>query len=143
MVVRSLAVRDVQVVPVARRPLPHAVQVTDYTDAPDGDVLVHLAEEKDRAHAEERGEACVDAAQLVLRALLARSWRRVVYASSAVLYGDRDCTPRTTTDPVRATDVYSRMKLAGERAVLDARGGAVARLANLYGPGMADNNVVS
>ena len=143
MVARRLAGRAVEVVRVARRPLPGAIQVTDYAHTPDGDVLVHLAEEKDRSRAHEEGDAGVEAARRVLHALLGKPWQRVIYASSAVLYGDREYAPHKTGDRVYAADAYSRMKLAGEKAVLGSQAGVVARLANLYGPGMAGNNVVS
>src|SRR5687768_7405760 len=143
MVARRLAGRAVEVVRVARRPVPHAIQVTDYAHTPDGDVLVHLAEEKDRSRAQEEGDAGVEAAKRVLHALLDKPWQRVIYASSAVLYGDRECAPHKTGDRIYAADAYSRMKHAGEKAVLESQAGAVARLANLYGPGMAGNNVVS
>jgi len=143
MVVRNLATRGVEVVPVSRRPLPGSVRVADYADTPGGDVLVHLAEERDRAVAERQGEGCERGSARVMAALLQKRWRRVIYASSAALYGDAECSPRKTRDVVEASDAYSRLKLAGERAVLGSRIGAVARLANLYGPGMAESNVVS
>jgi nucleoside-diphosphate-sugar epimerase len=66
----------------------------------------------------------------------------VVYASSAAVYGDGVSRPRRTDEPVIPVNAYARAKAICEAEVL-AAGGAVARLANLYGPGMAANNVIS
>jgi UDP-glucose 4-epimerase len=71
-----------------------------------------------------------------------KGFSRVVYASSAVLYGDQEQSLRKVGDPVYALDAYTRLKLASENAVL-ARDGIVARLVNLYGSGMAEGNVLS
>jgi UDP-glucose 4-epimerase len=79
-------------------------------------------------------------ARHTLEALLGKPFSWVIYSSSAVLYGDRSVTPHVETDPVYANDVYTRIKLASERMVLE-RGGGVARLSNLYGPGMARGTV--
>ena len=88
------------------------------------------------------GEALEEAARHTLSALLTQGYRHVVYASSAVLYGDRWTTPRKVADPVTVTDTYTRIKRMSEISVLE-RGGSVLRLANLYGPGMAATNVLS
>jgi nucleoside-diphosphate-sugar epimerase len=117
-------------------------QVARYEDAPEGDVLVHLAEDGDRARVNAQGAPAEAAMQASLHGLLQKKYARVVYASSAVLYGDQHATPRRATDAVAATDAYTRIKFASESAVLRAEG-VVARLANLYGPGMSANNVLS
>lgn len=140
-VLRALAAARSAAVGVSRQPRPGLVQVAGYEDAPAGDVLVHLAQGSDRAAANAGGAAHEAEAVRTLEALLAKPYRHVVYASSAVLYGDRAQTPRRPSDPVDASDTYARIKLACEQAVL-ARGGTVARLANLYGPGMATSNVL-
>lgn len=139
---RCLAQAGVPCLGVSRRTQPGLLQVADYAQAPAGDVLVHLAESSDRAAVNQRGAAAEAQALATLDALLAKDYRQVVYASSAVLYGDRGATPRKVADPVEVVDAYTRIKLASERAVL-ARNGSVARLANLYGPGMSTGNVLS
>lgn len=139
---RCMAQAGVPCLGVSRRALPGLLQVADYAQAPAGDVLVHLAESSDRVAVNQRGAAAEAQAMATLDALLARDWRQVVYASSAVLYGDRATTPRKVSDPVDAVDAYTRIKLASEQAVL-ARHGSVARLGNLYGPGMSAGNVLS
>ena len=127
---------------VSRKALPGLYPVTNYSDAPEGDFLIHLAETSDRFAANAGGAALESEAHDTLEALLAKRYRKVIYASSAVVYGDRGTTPRKVSDPVEAVDTYTRIKLASEKAVV-ARGGAAARLSNLYGPGMAASNVLS
>jgi UDP-glucose 4-epimerase len=130
---------------LSRRTGPGLIAVRDHAREVRAEVIVHLAETSDRRAANAAGEDYERQALATLRALLASGARRVVYASSAALYGDEAARPRRTDDPVRATDTYSRLKLASEQLVLLAPGvqGVVARLTNLYGPGMSAANVVS
>ena len=63
----------------------------------------------------------------------------IVHAGTAAEYGDATGDLGEQTTP-RPTGVYGRTKLAGSRAVLEAcarmgRGGVVARLFTVYGPG--------
>jgi nucleoside-diphosphate-sugar epimerase len=141
-VIRSLLSQGIECVGVARRAVPEALRVVRYSDAPGGDVLVHLAEESDRARAAEGGIAYEKAAAETLTALLAKGYSRVVYASSSALYGDQSPRAHQGSDAVFVTDTYTRIKRDAELAVLQGPG-VVARLANLYGPGMASSNVVS
>lgn len=117
-------------------------KVERYEDTPAGDILIHLAETSDRALVQANGPLYEQTALNILEALHSKGFSRVIYASSAVVYGDQEPLPRKEDDPVYATDAYTRLKLAAERAVL-ARNGVVARLANIYGPGMAKGNVLS
>lgn len=127
---------------VSRSNVPGILKVDRYEDTPSGDVLVHLAEASDSAYARANSPRYEQQALATLKALQAKGFSRVIYASSAVLYGDRGQSPRKVGDPVYETDAYTRLKLASERVVL-ARSGVVARLANIYGPGMAEGNVLS
>ncbi len=127
---------------VSRTAVSGICQVASYRDAPAGDVLIHLAETNDRSVANARGASLEADAEQTLDALLAKGYCKVIYASSAVLYGDHWTTPRKISDPVEKVDTYTRIKLASEKAVL-AAGGVVVRLANLYGPGMAASNVLN
>ena len=69
--------------------------------------------------------------------------KRIVYASSSVLYGDADVKPHHPSDPVQSNDAYTRVKRQSELAVLKLPAGIVVRLTNIYGPGMSKNNVMS
>lgn len=140
--VRSLRARGHDVRALSRSAAPDTIRVARYADAPGADALVHLAEIANRRLAEEAGESYERDAAATLESLLAKRYRRVVYASSGVVYGDRSAAPCHPDQPVQATDRYTRIKLHSERAVLE-RGGCVARLSNLYGPGMPGGTVLS
>ncbi len=136
-----LASTGLTVFPVSRQPFLGMYHVTDYSKCPDGDVLIHLAEEPDRSKVNRLGESYALASLGVVKTLSSR-YQRTIYASSGVVYGDDNECPCKVDMPVGATDVYSHSKLLNEQIVLDS-GGGVARLSNLIGNGMALNNVVS
>lgn len=79
---------------------------------------------------------------LVLADHLVRSFPRVIYASSAVVYGDDSKQAHREDDPVNIRGMYAEIKYAVERVVLQ-NSKIVARFANVYGPGMSKANVFS
>ena len=133
----------VRVTPVARRKMPGGYQVNDYTEVPEGNILIHLAEDSDRASVERHGRAYKDGAKAVIDAIQANPYKAILYVSSAVLYGDRERAARKETDPVVISDVYTETKYENERKILAKDNGVVARLSNVYGPGMSRSNVIS
>jgi UDP-glucose 4-epimerase len=144
-VVRRALAAGLDVVPVARRMLDgaaaaRAVVIPSYADlAPRsaGDVLLHLAESPLASPVREGPLSTVE----LVKRLLDRPWRHVVYASSAAVYGDAQPHPRRETEePAPASD-YARAKLACEALVL-AAGGTALRCSNLYGPGLARQSVL-
>jgi len=143
-VLRVLAAQqNVEVIEVTRKEISGWRRVSDYSQSPVGDVLIHLAENNDRAQVAKSGQAYEEKILATLTALLAKGYRRVVYASSAVLYGDADIRAHFPNDPIRIDDAYMRVKRLSELAVLKLPVGVVVRLANIYGPGMSPNNVMS
>lgn len=138
---QNLIAQGIDCVGVARSDVFGLQRVSSYSDAPVGDCLIHCAETSDRTAANSSGENLASEARNTLEDLLAKRYSQVVYASSAVLYGDHCATPRGISDQVFATDIYTHIKLASEQRVLE-HGGVVARLSNLYGPGMAQGNVL-
>lgn len=141
-VARALSRRaGVELVRVSRRALPDGVRVADYSESPAGDVLVHLAQEPDRAKVNASGTKIEASAVSTLEKLLSRGYRRVIFASSAAVYGHEDDRPHTPADPVVMNDAYARMKLRSEREVQE-RGGTAVRLANLYGSGISATTVL-
>jgi len=148
--VQALSARGESVLAVARRAHPAppngaALRIADYADlVPPADdcVLVDLADTRDLAAAQAAGEAHMEAAVECARRLYARDWAFVVVASSAAVYGDAHTCAHREDEAVAPASMYARAKLAAENAAL-AHGGAALRLANLYGPGMAANNVLS
>jgi nucleoside-diphosphate-sugar epimerase len=130
------------VIPYSRRPLPGMSQVQDYGQIPNADFVIHLAEEADRKKVNKMGGACLDNATDVLKILSRRFGKRVIYASSGVVYGDENMVPCRVDIPVMAKDAYSKLKLRNEQVVLGS-GGVVIRLSNLFGIGMTTGTVMS
>ncbi|MBK7563227.1 MAG: NAD(P)-dependent oxidoreductase [Propionivibrio sp.] len=143
-IIRALARRTgVELAAVSRTYIPQVTQVPDYSHSPSGDVLIHLAENCDRADVEESGETYEKSANATLAALLAKGYSRVVYASSSVLYDGANLGIRSPESAIRIVDAYTRIKRNSELAVLNFSGGVVGRLSNVYGLGMSDKNVLS
>ncbi|UCV06683.1 NAD-dependent epimerase/dehydratase family protein [Dechloromonas denitrificans] len=143
-VMRALAAQpSVDAVAVTRRAIAGGYKVSDYSQSPLGDVLIHLAEDNDRAQVAKSGRAYEFEVLATQQALLKKGYHRVIYASSSVLYGDADINPHTPEDPVFSNDEYTRIKRFSELEVLKLQGGIVVRLANIYGLGMSKKNVFS
>jgi nucleoside-diphosphate-sugar epimerase len=137
-----LSERGLNVIPVSRRRLPGFVWVSDYRSSPDGDVLIHLAEDSDRRRVNAYGEGFLERSSEVIYELAHRRRQRLIYASSCAVYGDKFDAPISITEPAKGDDVYSRYKIENEKVVLSA-GGCVLRLSNLTGKGMSRSNVIS
>ena len=135
--VQALVRCQVRVTAVSRKALTDldasCVEVSDYGDTPcDPDaVLVHLAEESNISAANRSGEAHVEMVRARVAALAAKGFRRIVYTSSGQVY-------RAGAD---TAEPYIKGKLAAEKIVL-AAGGAVVRLANIYGPRMSTQTLI-
>jgi len=143
-VVKELLRRGVKTCAVARHPVefPDSLVVDNYFDTPSGDVLIHLAENPNRAQVNEIGSAYLSEAGALANSLVSKGYQRIVFASSAVVYGDKDKRLHKPMDPVLATDVYSQSKLECEM-LFDKNNGVIARISNLYGVGMSTENVFS
>jgi len=143
-VVKELLRRGVKTCAVARHPVefPDSLVVDNYFDTPSGDVLIHLADNPNRAQVNEIGSAYLSGVGALANSLVSKGYQRIVYASSAVVYGDKDKRRHKPIDPVLATDVYSQSKLECEM-LFNKNNGVIARISNLYGVGMSTENVVS
>lgn len=143
-IITRLSKLDLNVTPVSRSKseFSNAVQVKNYLDTPSGDVLIHLAENSNRAEVNRCDCTVENVASNLLEQLLKKNYKKVLYISSAAVYGDGKLEPYKPDAPVRSVDVYSSLKLACESLVLK-NSGIVARLSNLYGPGMSNDNVLS
>jgi nucleoside-diphosphate-sugar epimerase len=131
------------VIGVHRQPAaaPGEVTVNDYAQAPGGDVLIHLAENGDRSKVARLGPRFASDVEDRLRRLLDGRYRRVVYASSSLVYVPSD-RPRRVGDAVSSAEHYAAGKLACEKLVRDV-GGTVLRFSNLYGPGQTGETVIN
>ena len=148
-VVNVLVARGQDVLAVSRKPAAVAAgirkqQVEAYRDLvpPPGAVLIHLAEPNVMSSVESACDAHEKQVRGELEALLARKWEHVVYASSAAVYGDQATHPRDVGETLAPGTVYARAKLKCEDDVI-AAGGSVARLSNLYGPGLAKESLIA
>lgn len=130
------------VIPVTRQKAQDFYRVDNYLDCPGGDILIHLAEEPDRGKVNRVGESYQKESLHLTTELTKRFNGKVIYASSAVVYGDKNPFPNKEDSPVENVDLYSAIKLQNEQVVLTS-GGTVARISNLYGSGMSPNNVMS
>jgi nucleoside-diphosphate-sugar epimerase len=134
--------RGANVIPVSRSQCPGAQHVDDYKQSPTGEVLIHLAEDPDRSRVNSLGEQYKSESSSLVRLLSERPGQKMIYASSGVVYGNKNEFPCGLDSPVFATDTYSETKLLNEKIALES-GGAVVRLSNLFGIGMATNNVIT
>ena len=142
--VRHLSgIASLEIVPLTRRDIPNLIRVSNYADAPHGDVLIHLAEDNNIENVANRGLFYENETLSTLQGLLAKKYKRVIYTSSSTLYGDKSRIPHSTKDQVFTKNPYTRIKRLSECAVLENPHGRVIRLANVYGPGMSTKNVVS
>lgn len=148
--VAELAGRGLPVLAVSRRPVAFDLSVqtalvqsySELEPTAPASVLIYLAEPRDLAAAEDKGEGYVAERRAALAGLLCKPWSYVVYASSAAVYGDAGHAPHRTDEEIAPLGVYARAKAACEQDAL-AGGGAVARISNVYGSGMASNNVIA
>lgn len=143
-VVTELLKRGLKTSAVARRPVEFAdsVVVDSYFDTPAGDILIHLAENPNRAQVNELGSEYAIEAQSLVKQLISKGYQRIVYGSSVVVYGDKTKAPHKPLETVSPDDIYSKSKLACELLIQQDRG-VIARMSNIYGPGMSDENVLS
>ena len=92
---------NIEVIPVTRKEISGWHRVSDYSQSPSGDVLIHLAENNDRVQVSKFGQEYEDKMLNNLSVLLAKCFRRVLYASSSVLYGDEDNYLHKPIDPCK------------------------------------------
>ncbi|MEY4630486.1 MAG: hypothetical protein RIQ81_606 [Pseudomonadota bacterium] len=109
------------------------------------DVCVHLAESN---LAGAQGSALTEGipypgGEQVLRQVVEAGFARVIYASSAAVYGDRVQGALTEDSPTEPASEYGRSKVRSEAFLRENAAATILRLANTYGPGMSPRNVLS
>ncbi len=146
--IAELSAAGVPVVAVSRRPVEtsagvEATVVNDYaaTPVPSGAILVHLAETRDSAAAD-AGRTHLDRTVALAQLLAGKPFAHRVYVSSAAVCGCAGDRPHRPDEAVNPVGPYAIAKRRAEEIML-AAGATVARMANVYGPGMASNNVIS
>ena len=103
-------IANTEIVPLTRRKIPNLIRVSDYRDAPEGDVLIHLAEDNNLENVVSRALSYEHNALSTLRTLLNKKYRRIIYASSSTLYGDKSVVPHGTGDKIFVKNPYTRIK---------------------------------
>lgn len=116
-------------------------EVPRWASMPDA-VCVHLAANNDVAQLESRYELRRDEAAALARQVLEKGFQRIVFASSALVYGDAEETPRTEDSPFKPTTAYGHLKAELE-GMFSGPNCACARISNVYGSGMSSKNVFS
>lgn len=115
--------------------------VSDYSQIPEGGSLIHLAEESvAKKLTDEVRLKHYDTADVLSR----KNFEKIVYASSASVY--KSCTQPITTDCHHFDSTpYAISKRQVESLLIDNAGNStiIARISNVYGPGMACNSVLS
>ncbi len=134
---------NIEIVGVSRQKIDGLLQVSDYKDTPRGDVLIHLAEENSRSGAQNGGDDALKNASDLIESLTKKQFSKIIYASSAVVYGDSSTIKHSITDELISADIYTKLKVAGEQAILTNSNSFVLRISNLYGDGMSPNNVTN
>jgi UDP-glucose 4-epimerase len=140
---RVLNEENFEVFGLSRSGAKNTTKVTDYVNAPDGDILIHLAEDNNAESVAKQGLTYETQMLGTLNSLLHKKYSRVIYASSSAIYGENSKSPHCTDSNVFSDTPYRRSKAVSEDAVLSSNKGVVARIANVYGPRMSSSSVLS
>lgn len=107
------------------------------------DVVVHLAAQSSVAEGltdpEGTRRSNIDGVKQAIKAVHASGASRLIFASSAAVYGDPVHLPIAETDPTIPINLYGETKLEGERLIREAftdgpTDFVLLRFANVYGP---------
>ena len=116
------------------------VFLNSYYDTPSGDVLIHLAENSNRAEVNQLGHKYIDELEDMNKFLISNNYSRIIYASSVAVYGDKSKEKHNPNGPVLITDTYSKSKLNCEKLFREENA-VIARISNVYGNGMSAENI--
>jgi UDP-glucose 4-epimerase len=134
----QLSELGIQVKGLSRRNIKGLSFVSSYNNicSSSNSILVHLAQQRDASVISEGDEV------QVCHKLASGNWKHIIYASSAVIYGDLNEYASRPDEHVSATSIYTKVKLDCE-AIITAAGGTCMRFSNLYGPLMDSSTVLS
>jgi len=105
------------------------------------DTFVHLGEPANINQTNRSGVIDHDPTSGFLDFLVNEFGPRLLYASSAAVYGTNSLNPHKVTEGVHSYDAYTEMKIKHEEMVL-SEGGRILRLSNIFGPGMSHETVM-
>ena len=132
----------IDTIPISRKKSSEFYSVDNYANSPHCDVLVHLSESSDRYWVNQNILEYEVQAKANINALVSKKYKKIVYASSALLYGDSSTKKSVVGDKIYANDGYTRVKKESEKIVIE-NGGVALRFTNIYGALMSPNNVIS
>lgn len=104
--------------------------------------ILYLAENNEITEADKFSSDYIENNVKRLKFILSNTRSKLIYASSVAIYGDLSEIPHSPSDELNIINTYSKSKFECEKLVLQA-GGVVARLSNIYGPGMSKKNIIS
>lgn len=128
-----------EVHPVARSDM--AGQVA-FSNVPDGDVLIHLAEESSPHLLADLGEVALKQAVDNASYLASLPHPQKLYASSALVYGDGQSGILDETTKIEPLSLYGKMKQASED-IFSKRNATILRFATLYNETPKENTLLS
>lgn len=106
------------------------------------DVLVHLGENPNRKEVNNFGLNYLKERSSCLRKLLRFRFKKIIYLSSSLVYGENNVLPSKETDNIHVDDFYLKNKIFNEKIILE-NNGLILRCGNVYGPGMSKVNLIS
>lgn len=104
--------------------------------------LLYLAENNEITRADKLSSDYIENNVKRLKFIISNTRSKLIYASSVAIYGDLSEIPHSPSEKLNIINTYSKSKFECEKLVLQA-GGVVARLSNIYGPGMSKKNIIS
>lgn len=104
--------------------------------------LLYLAENNEITKADKLSSDYIEDNVKRLKFIISNTRSKLIYASSVAIYGDLSEVPHSPSEKLNIINTYSKSKFECEKLVLQA-GGVVARLSNIYGPGMSKKNIIS
>mgnify|MGYP001262794230 CR=1 FL=1 len=139
---KYLTLFGIECLNITRKDIYKGFKVEDYKDTPDTEIIIHLAQSNNRYYVNDQNEKYIENNLKTTSNIAKKNFRKLIYLSSALVYGDQFDRPRRTNEKVNFYDNYSKIKIKSEEIILDNKG-IVFRLSNLYGPGMSNKNVLS
>tara|TARA_B100001057_G_C22596925_1_gene851228 strand:- start:81 stop:893 length:813 start_codon:yes stop_codon:yes gene_type:complete len=111
--------------------------INNYKEIPfrDDTAIIHLAQSSYIDKVKNDDEVSI------LKHLLNKNWSHFIFASSAILYGDKEIYERKEREKIEPTNLYAKNKHKCEKMVIE-NGGTVLRFSNIYGLKPKQNTVM-
>lgn len=135
--------RDIEIIPVSRKLISGWYKVSDYSESPDGDILIYMAEESDQQKVALLGDDYKNSIIETAKKIVKKKYNRIIYISSGAVYGDKGFHGFKTSDKTIAINNYQAVKIAFESVISSHPGGVIVRVSNVYGSGMSEETVLS